>query len=468
MNKKCQIFTPKDYVERLLDKVGYTNDLYGKKILENSCGDGNILSVVVQRYIDDCRRKGFSRTKIRNGLCKDIHGIEIDPKHYRKCLKNLNEIVEQNDILPVEWNFRNTDYLKTSEDKKYDFIVGNPPYITYSELNKENQIFLKTMFESCKNGKFDYCYAFIEKSIEDLSSNGKMAYLIPSSIFKTVFGENLRKLILPYLVMINDYTQEKMFSNALVKSAIVVISKATEKKEIHYIDKTKCVKKIIQRNQLGAKWSFENNNIGKLRFGDYFKVSHVVATLCNKAFVVKEWKLDEKGDYLCDGIIIERDVIREATSPKLLRTGKTEKIIFPYRYDNNHKLVRYDEKIFKKRYPGAYKHLSRFREELNMRDSDISSKWFEYGRSQALSGLNCEKALISTIVSGKILVYKLSKNVIPYAGMYIVPKTNRYSIEKGINILLQERFYKYAQDIGIHINGSSVRITSKDIEDYRF
>ena len=80
MNKKCQVFTPQDYVEKLLNSVDYMHDLYGKKILENSCGDGNILTVVVQRYIDDCRRKGLSRTKIRNGLSRDIYGVDLHPR----------------------------------------------------------------------------------------------------------------------------------------------------------------------------------------------------------------------------------------------------------------------------------------------------------------------------------------------------------------------------------------------------
>ena len=35
MNKKCQVFTPENYVRELLDSVGYTDHLYGKKILEN-------------------------------------------------------------------------------------------------------------------------------------------------------------------------------------------------------------------------------------------------------------------------------------------------------------------------------------------------------------------------------------------------------------------------------------------------
>ena len=89
MNKKCQVFTPENYVRELLDSVGYTHNLYWKKILENSCGDGNILVAVVQRYIDDCKENGLSRTRIKNGLAKDIYGIEIDEEQYKKCIDNL-------------------------------------------------------------------------------------------------------------------------------------------------------------------------------------------------------------------------------------------------------------------------------------------------------------------------------------------------------------------------------------------
>ena len=180
MNKKCQVFTPANYVEELLDCVGYTENVYGKKILENSCGDGNILAAIVQRYIDDCKRQGLSRTKIKNGLEKDVYGVEIDPDQYRKCICNLNNVLIKNRIKPVKWNILNDDYLKNRDIIEYHFIVGNPPYITYKELEENEQKCLREKFESCKKGKFDYCYAFIEKSINSLTPNGKMAYLIPS------------------------------------------------------------------------------------------------------------------------------------------------------------------------------------------------------------------------------------------------------------------------------------------------
>ena len=43
IKQKCQIFTPAEKVSRMLDMAGYADDLFGKKVLENSCGDGEFL-----------------------------------------------------------------------------------------------------------------------------------------------------------------------------------------------------------------------------------------------------------------------------------------------------------------------------------------------------------------------------------------------------------------------------------------
>ena len=55
----CQVFTPNENVKELLDWCDYKNDLYGKKIIENSCGDGSILKEVVKRYIENCLKNGI-------------------------------------------------------------------------------------------------------------------------------------------------------------------------------------------------------------------------------------------------------------------------------------------------------------------------------------------------------------------------------------------------------------------------
>lgn len=471
MNEKCQVFTPENYVRELLDSVGYTRDLYGKRILENSCGDGNILAVVVQRYIDDCRANGLSRTKIKNGLSRDIYGVEIDPIQYEKCIQKLNMVLQQNNIKSVEWKIYNENYLRWSEKIDFQYVVGNPPYITYSELDQQERNYVKKTFSTCKKGKFDYCYAFIEKSIISLSKGGKMAYLIPSSIFKTVFGINLRNFMKPYIVEIKDYTKEKVFDTALVKSAIMILDSGHSQSTLHYRDMTIKRQIDIPIEQLEDKWFFsENGDNGIQRFGEFFKVSHVVATLFNDAYVLKDGTYTEvENGYLCNDHIIERDVVRETATPRSSRYNKHEKIIFPYTYVKGI-LERYKKEDFERMYPGATAYLNEYRDKLNGRKSDSSAQWFEYGRSQALNGLNCEKLLISTVITERVEVYSLTDECIPYAGMYIVQNENntRYTLDYAIQVLKSDKFRNYVLRVGIPISGNSVRITSRDVEDYKF
>ena len=64
LNEKCHVFTPKNIVITMLDEVNYTEKLYGKKFLENSCGDGQILCEAINRYIIDCKNEGYSDKNI--------------------------------------------------------------------------------------------------------------------------------------------------------------------------------------------------------------------------------------------------------------------------------------------------------------------------------------------------------------------------------------------------------------------
>ena len=185
-NKNCKVPTPKEYVEIMLNQVGYIENLYGRKVIENSCGEGNILIEIVRRYIKDCKKQGYSCEKIAIGLSNDIIAYEIDKEELKICRKKLNNILKNEHIKNVHWKLRNSDYLK-SREKHADFIIGNPPYITYHDLDEKERKFVQNNFEVCKKGRFDYCYAFIEASIKSLGVKGKLAYLIPYSIFKNKF-----------------------------------------------------------------------------------------------------------------------------------------------------------------------------------------------------------------------------------------------------------------------------------------
>ncbi|MXN88471.1 Eco57I restriction-modification methylase domain-containing protein [Pasteurella canis] len=468
---KSQVFTPENYVKELLDSVGYCKNIVNKTILENSCGDGNILVEVVKRYIEEAMKLKYSNEKIKKLLENNIYGFEFDKVQFRRCIHRLNLVTEENGIQNVKWKIYNEDYLKSELNIKFDFIVGNPPYITYSDLSKEERIFIRGKYETCQQGKFDYCYAFIEHSIKFLSNNGKMSYLIPSSIFKTVFGNKLREFIKQYIILIKDYTKEKIFDNALVKSSIIILDKNYTGKNVQYLDMSSNNKLYINKKTMKKKWIFSNDfNMGKNRFGDYFKVSHVVATLLNKAYVINEIMYqDIDGYYKVENFRIEKDIVMPTTTPRAMRYGKTEKIIFPYKYIDN-RLIKYEEKEFEKLYPGAFAYLNKFKEDLVKRKSDSTSKWFEYGRSQALLGIRCEKLLISTIITDRVYTYRLDEECVPYGGMYISIRegNKKYDLDFAKKILESQSFINYVRKAGINISGNSLRITSRDIENFYF
>ena len=75
-NRNDQISTPYEYVEEMLDRIGYVKNLVGKTILENSCGQGNILVPIVNRYIKDAKIQGLSDEHIAERLSQDIIGFE--------------------------------------------------------------------------------------------------------------------------------------------------------------------------------------------------------------------------------------------------------------------------------------------------------------------------------------------------------------------------------------------------------
>ena len=464
---KCQIFTPEKNVEELLEWCNYKYNLYGKKVLEPTFGKGNILIKIVQKYIEDCLINQMTIEEIKKGLEKDIYGVEYDKKYYNMCIKNLNDMVKKYGIDDVNWNLYNCDFLKKKFNFKFDYIIGNPPYISYKMLDEITREYVRTSFSICAEGKFDYCYAFIEKGIEILNEKGILIYLIPGSIFKNVFSKKLREFILEDLVAIHDYGTRKLFNeeasgkkrNILTSSAVIVVEKKSSKENFSYFNEETENKTIISKKNLSNnKWIFKKEFIKKnKRFGDYFKAANSIATLCNKAFILTEE----------DNLYKEKNkIILKAISPKNMQTKKIEKIIFPYYYKKG-ELCRFEKNEFEEKFPDVCNHLKKYNSELNQRNSDENINWYEYGRSQALKDMNKQKLLLSIIVTNKVKVYKLNKNEIPYSGIYIIPKSN-LTLEQAKEILESSEFYEYIMDVGINVSGESYRITSKDISNYYF
>lgn len=460
MDIRCQQFTSQDISNSMLDMVGYRTHLYGKKVLENSCGEGNILALIVERYILSELEEKKSLKAIRKGLEKDIYAVEIVEDTYKKCISNLDAIASKYGIANVSWNVVNGDVLENPFKIKFDYVIGNPPYISYGNLEDEVRKFIKEKYRTCKKGKPDYCYAFIENAINYLNDTGKMVYLIPNSIFKNVFGKDLRALIAPYLTVVYDYPNRKLFEKALTSSAIMILEKGSYKEKFRYNNVAHKLKFELRKNQLSDKWSFATPRqeifSEEITFDRIFKASITIATQRNNIFVIDD---ETRKKYE-----IERGAWRTAISPRNQAYGIKEYILFPYRIIRD--VIRhYNEEDFKREYPNAYKYLEENKEELDLRDAD--AEWFEYGRSQAVQNMNKNKLVTSTVVTDNVKVYDVNRRAVPYSGIYIISEQG-YDLSLARKILESKQFLEYVKKIGTPASGRSLRITADDINKFVF
>lgn len=461
---KTQVFTPKEIVKEMLKIIDYNKNIFDKKVIDSACGEGNILMEVVERYIKFGKELNKSDEDIRKGIEENIYGVEKDSKCFEKCISNLNKVAARYNLFNISWAIFNDDSLKKKYDYKYDYIIGNPPYLKYHDISNREREYIRSRFESCRKGNFDYYYAFLEKDYNSLNINGKLIYIIPNNTFKNIFAKKLRHIIKKDTLEIVDYKNKKIFKNISTSSSLLYIGKNTNSNVINYTNKKTGEITDIDKDILGEIWYFDNkfnknknkNNI----FGDYFHASMSVATLCNDIFIIKDY-MEHDDSVQIGKDLIEKNILKIAISPRSMMRKKKELIIFPYYYNNN-SLKKYKEDKLRSLFPKAFNYLSRHKLKLEQRNSNINTQWFEYGRSQGLNKMNQTKLILSTLVTNEVKVYIGGKDSIVYSGIFIVPK-KEISIEVAKNILESEEFFRYVQLVGVHTSGNSIRISAKDI-----
>jgi len=132
------VYTPKWIVDLILDNIEYKNNIYDKKIIDPSCGEGNFLVVAVERFLKDCIENNLSLDEIKKALHNNIFGFDIDKNSIIKCKTYLNDVIQKYGIDKIEWNIIQMDSLDKNNVKQYfnifDYVIGNPPYIRIQHL----------------------------------------------------------------------------------------------------------------------------------------------------------------------------------------------------------------------------------------------------------------------------------------------------------------------------------------------
>ena len=189
-----QVFTPAWVVELILDKVGYAGErALAASILELGAGDGAFLAAIADRYAKAARRAGWSGRQTAAGLARGITGIEIDGELCERCRARLDAVAAGHGLPTVAWDLRHEDALRArGTRRRYDLVVGNPPYIRVHNLAQAVVRHLKANYEFCRRGMVDVYLAFFELGLGLLKEDGALCYIAPNMFLRNSSNRDFR------------------------------------------------------------------------------------------------------------------------------------------------------------------------------------------------------------------------------------------------------------------------------------
>ena len=231
IKERGAVSTRREVVDFILDLTGYTTDkaLYKHRLLEPSFGDGEFLLAAAERLLATWRDSEAADTVLLDA----IRAVELHHPTFKRTREYLDNILSREKlttqtrtILLDKWLIQG-DFLMESISTRFDYVVGNPPYVRHEMvpdvLMKEYRRRFSTIFD-----RADIYIPFIEKSLSLLSGNGKLGFICADRWMKNRYGGPLRKLVAEHyhLKFYVDMVDTPAFhSDVIAYPAITVISK---------------------------------------------------------------------------------------------------------------------------------------------------------------------------------------------------------------------------------------------------
>lgn len=246
-------YTRQDVCYSIIKNLPEPKGCYTLNILEPAVGVGNFLPILFQKY--------------RDIPIVNIDVVDID----ENSITILKELVKTMDVPNnVQIHYIHDDFLLRRFDKKYDIVVGNPPY---KKLTKEKAILKKYRGQSDNRTTNNIFAFFIEKT---LSLGNVVSLVVPKSLVNAPEFDITRKLLSSHKIdSVVDFG-EKGFKGVKIETVSFVVN--TQKKprqtkiESYITGKTIFLDQGYFTDSAYPYWLIYRNKefdyvAGKMRFG---------------------------------------------------------------------------------------------------------------------------------------------------------------------------------------------------------
>ena len=233
-DERGAIFTRREVVEFILDLSGYTADrpLWTLSVLEPSFGGGDFLVPMIERVLQSWRATHANREIKRTDLAECLVAVELHRETFHATRRLVLQTLNDNGLAPAvaeeivaDWLVQG-DFLLEALPSRFDFVVGNPPYIR-QELVPEVLMAEYRRNYSTIYDRADIYIPFIERSLSLLKPGGQLGFICSDRWMKNRYGGPLRRLVgeCYHLVHFVDMTGTSAFhSNVIAYPAVFVIA----------------------------------------------------------------------------------------------------------------------------------------------------------------------------------------------------------------------------------------------------
>ncbi|WP_437725101.1 Eco57I restriction-modification methylase domain-containing protein [Sorangium sp. So ce861] len=192
------VLTKPHVVNLILDLAGYTadRDLASLSLLEPACGHGAFLVPAAERLIQSARRHDRDLLQIASAIRSyDVARDHVDRSRLAVAGALARLGLPHGDAarLAEAW-IAHGDFLLTSQGRRFDAVVGNPPYIRIEQLSPELQEEYRQRYRSLYD-RADLYVAFIERGLDLLAPGGVLSFICADRWTLNRYGAPLRRML---------------------------------------------------------------------------------------------------------------------------------------------------------------------------------------------------------------------------------------------------------------------------------